>query len=42
MAVYRASDFANRKDGFTESGPPRVFGLGKQNLGKYIVCELNA
>lgn len=42
MAVYRASDFTNMKDGFTEHGPARTFGRGKQNLGEYIVCELKA
>lgn len=40
MAVYRASGFANMKDGFTEHGLARAFGLGKQNLGKYVVCKL--
>lgn len=42
MAVYGASDLAKVTDGFTDRGPAQAFGLGKQNLGEYIVRELKA
>lgn len=42
MAVYRAFDFASVKDGFLERGLAWAFGLGKQNLDKYVVGELKA
>lgn len=40
MAVYRASHSAGVRSGFTEHDPAQTFGLGKQDLGKYIVCKL--
>lgn len=42
MALYRALDLVNIRDGFTECGPAQAFGLGKQNLDEYVLYELKA